>query len=444
MREVPLVMPKMSMTMTEGTFLTWLKKEGDVIRNGDIVCEVASDKVDIEVESPIDGTLGRLVAKSEDVIQVGAPLAFISTESDDLLDGIFDSAPTPAAPVAAADPAPTPPRATPPSRRGPQPAVPFARRRASELKINLRDVNGSGPGGLVTLADVEQAAENRTPAPAATPAPPVVAVTPSSPPVVTVTPSSPPAVTVTPSAPTAVSVSPSDGTDPFGPVEVVALSRIARVAGRALTTSWTTIPHVTHHDAADITDLDVYRREVDQETADCRITLLAFVIAASARALRAHPAVNSSLTLDEKSITLKRYCHIGVAVDTDGGLVVPVIRDAERKGIVEISRDLADISTRARDQALTAEDLSGASFTISSLGGIGGTAFTPIVNRPQVAILGMSRSVVAPVWNGEEFRPRLQLPLSLSYDHRVVDGALGARFTARVAHLLGDVRRLLL
>ena len=438
MREVPLVMPKMSMTMTEGTFLTWLKKEGDVIRNGDIVCEVASDKVDIEVESPIDGTLGRLVAKSEDVIQVGAPLAFISTESDDLLDGIFDSAPTVASPVAAADPAPTPPRATPPSRRGPQPAVPFARRRASELKINLREVIGSGPGGLVTLADVELAAENRAPAPApapaATPAPPAVTVTPSAPPAAPVPASSPPAVPGTPSA----------DTDPFGPVEVVALSRIARVAGRALTTSWTTIPHVTHHDDADITDLDVYRREVDQETADCRITLLAFVIAASARALRTYPAVNSSLTLDEKSITLKRYCHVGVAVDTEGGLVVPVIRDADRKGIVEISHDLADISTRAREHALTGEDLSGASFTISSLGGIGGTAFTPIVNRPQVAILGVSRSVVAPVWNGEEFRPRLQLPLSLSYDHRVVDGALGARFTARIAHLLGDVRRLLL
>ena len=439
-------MPKMSMTMTEGTFLTWLKEEGDVIRNGDVVCEVASDKVDIEVESPIDGTLGKLIAQPEDVIQVGAPLAYISTESDDLLEGLFDSAPTPAPSDAPTDPvlAPTPAHATPPSRRGPQPAVPFARRRASELKVELRDVIGSGPGGLVTLVDIDRVAEARIAVQAApaTPVPAPSTPAPSTPAPSTPAPSTP--VPVSTPAPPVDESMPSAGTDPFGPVEVVALSRIARVSGSALTASWTTIPHVTHHDDADITDLDAYRREVDTQTAGCRITVLAFVIAACARALRTHPAVNSSLTLDEKSITLKRYCHIGVAVDTDNGLVVPVIRDADRKGIVEISRDLADVSTRAREHTVTGDDLGGASFTISSLGGIGGTAFTPIVNRPQVAILGVSRSAIKPVWDGDQFVPRLQLPLSLSYDHRVIDGALGARFTAHVAHLLGDVRRLLL
>lgn len=452
MHDLPLVMPKMSMTMTEGTFLVWHKKEGDVIRNGDVVCEVASDKVDMEVESPLDGTLGALLAQPDDVITVGAPLAYISTDSEDVLAGLFDDnsgAEASEVPVeAAAELEPTATggsvalmAATPPSRRGPQPAVPYARRRASELRVDLREVIGSGPGGVVTVGDVETAAQSTTTtasAPATTSPPVVEAASPL------VEAASPPAEATPPPAPSRSTAAAGTGFEHLGPVSVEPLSRVARVAGPALTASWTSIPHVTHHDHADITDLDAYRRQVDSETGDCRVTLLAFVIAAATRSLRAHPRVNSSLAADGTSLVLKQYCNIGVAVDTDRGLVVPVIRNADRKGVLELSRELAELSHRARENSLSGDDVSGACFTISSLGGIGGTAFTPIVNAPEVAILGVSRSSTDPVWNGEVFEPRLRLPLSLSYDHRVVDGALGARFTAHLALLLGDVRRLVL
>jgi pyruvate dehydrogenase E2 component (dihydrolipoamide acetyltransferase) len=175
-----------------------------------------------------------------------------------------------------------------------------------------------------------------------------------------------------------------------------------------------------------------------------RVTLLAFILKAAVSALKQYPRVNSSLSAAQDALVLKRYYHIGVAVDTDQGLVVPVIKNVDRKGITELSHDLADVSARARDGKLTGDDVSGASFTISSLGGIGGTAFTPIVNSPEAAILGVSKSRIEPVWDGEQFGPRLMLPLSLSYDHRIVDGALAARFTTHLAHVLGDVRRLLL
>nr|WP_281367373.1 2-oxo acid dehydrogenase subunit E2 [Nocardioides kongjuensis] len=228
----------------------------------------------------------------------------------------------------------------------------------------------------------------------------------------------------------------------FGPVRRVPLSRIKKISGPHLQRSWLNVPHVTHSDEADITELDVYRRELDEAAkADgYRVTLLSFLLKAAAATLRKYPEVNSSLSGDE--LVLKDYVHVGVAVDTPDGLVVPVVRDVDRKGILEISRELADLSARARDGKLTATDMQGATFTISSLGGIGGTAFTPIVNAPEVAILGVVRSKTAPVWDGETFVPRLMLPLCLSYDHRVIDGALAARFTAHLAHLAADVRRL--
>ncbi|MFI6368562.1 2-oxo acid dehydrogenase subunit E2 [Nocardia sp. NPDC050630] len=428
MREVPLVMPKMSMTMTEGTFIVWHKAAGDVVTSGDVVCEVASDKVDMEVESPLDGTLARLVAEPDQVIAVGEPLAFIATDADDMLEGLFDggAAPDaadagPAANAAQANDAPT--GATPPSRRGPRPAVPRARRRASELRVDIDTVTGTGPDGLITVADVEAAdvTESSTPAPAAQ----VQAVT-----VATATPA------------------PADyhGFERFGEVELSPLSRISRISGPALANSWATIPHVTQHDVADITDLDVFRRELDADAKreGYRVTLLAFVLKAVVSALQEYPRVNSSLSEDGKSLVLKRYYHLGVAVDTDQGLVVPVVHDVDRKGISVLSRELGAISERARSGKLTGDDVTGATFTVSSLGGIGGTAFTPIVNSPEAAILGVSRSRIEPVWDGETFWPRLQLPISLSYDHRIIDGALGARFAARVASLLGDVRRLIL
>jgi pyruvate dehydrogenase E2 component (dihydrolipoamide acetyltransferase) len=429
MREVPLVMPKMSMTMTEGTFLVWHRKEGDAIQAGDLVCEVASDKVDMEVESPIEGTLARLVAEPDQVIAVGAPLAFIMSEADDMLGDLFDDAPTAAAEQQEAPPqkVAVPAAASPPSRRGPRPAVPFARRRASQLHIDINTVAATGPGGLITVSDVENAAGQTS----------TNGEAPSS---------AAPAAVAAPPAPAPQSAAAGDGFSAFGETVIEPLSRIAKVSGPALTRSWTTIPHVTQHDDADITDLDGYRRELDTAAkADGnRVTLLAFILKAAVSTLKAYPRVNSSLSAAGDSLVLKRYYHLGVAVDTEQGLVVPVVRDVDRKGITELSMELADISARARAGKLTGDDVRGASFTVSSLGGIGGTAFTPIVNSPEAAILGVSKGRIQPSWNGEEFVPRLQLPLSLSYDHRIIDGALAARFTAHLSHLLSDVRRLIL
>jgi len=232
----------------------------------------------------------------------------------------------------------------------------------------------------------------------------------------------------------------------FGPVEIRPLSRIQRLSGPALHRSWLNIPHVTHNDEADITVLDAYRRELDAaaKQESYRVTLLAFLMKASVCALREFPRFNSSLTPEKDALVYKSYYHLGVAVDTPEGLVVPVIRDVDRKGIREISQELSTVSAKARDGKLGVADLQGGCFTISSLGGIGGTGFTPIVNAPEVAILGVVRSRTAPVWDGTAFVPRLMLPISLSYDHRVIDGALAARFARYVCQLLDDIRRLLL
>ena len=232
----------------------------------------------------------------------------------------------------------------------------------------------------------------------------------------------------------------------FGQVETVPLPRIKKLSGPFLHRSWLNVPHVTHNDEADITELDAYRRELDAaaKAEGYRVTLLAFLMKAAVSALREFPEVNSSLSPEKDSLILKRYHHIGIAVDTPGGLVVPVIRDVGGKGITELSKELGAISQKARDGKLSPDDMSGGTFTISSLGGIGGTSFTPIVNAPEVAILGVVRSRMSPVWDGSEFVPRLMLPVSLSYDHRVIDGALAARFTRQLCTVLEDVRRLLL
>ena len=226
------------------------------------------------------------------------------------------------------------------------------------------------------------------------------------------------------------------------------LSRIKKVSGPFLHRSWLNVPHVTHNDEADITELDAYRKRLDTaakgEKNPYRVTLLAFLVKAVVAALKQHPEFNSSLTAEKDAIVLKRYYNIGIAVDTPDGLVVPVVKDADRKGIVELSQEFGAISAKARDGKLGPGDMQGGTFTISSLGGIGGTSFTPIVNAPEVAILGVVRSAMRPVWNGTEFVPRNMLPVSVSYDHRVVDGALAARFTRHLCFLLEDDRRLLL
>ena len=232
----------------------------------------------------------------------------------------------------------------------------------------------------------------------------------------------------------------------FGEIEEVELARIRRISGPFLHRAWLNIPHVTHHDEADITDLDIFRKDLDADAKKegYRITILSFIMKAVASALRVFPDFNASLTPDGQRLILKKYVNIGIAVDTPGGLVVPVIRDVHKKGIIAISQELAQVSTKARDGKLGPKEMQGGSISISSLGGIGGTAFTPIVNAPEVAILGVTRSRMKPVWDGSDFKPRNMLPLSLSYDHRVIDGALAARFTAYLCQALADARRLLL
>jgi pyruvate dehydrogenase E2 component (dihydrolipoamide acetyltransferase) len=228
----------------------------------------------------------------------------------------------------------------------------------------------------------------------------------------------------------------------FGPVEVQPLSRIKRISGPALHRNWISIPHVTNHEDADVTDLEALRQRVNAERPEAKLTLLAFLMKAVVAALQRHPELNASIEGD--TLVLKRYYHLGFAADTPQGLLVPVVRDVDRKGALELARETRELAAKAREGKLSLAEMSGASFTISSLGGIGGTGFTPIINAPEVAILGVSRSATRPVWNGSAFEPRLMLPLSLSYDHRVIDGALAARFNATLAALLADLRRSLL
>ena len=301
-------------------------------------------------------------------------------------------------------------------------ASPTVRRFARELGVDLTFVKGSGLKGRILKEDVQgyvkQALTQGAPAPAAT------------------------------ALPFALPPAPAVDFARFGPIEIRELSRIQKLSGRHLHRAWLSIPHVTQFDAADITDLEAFR-QAQQATATAggvKLTLLPFLLKAVATALGRMPTFKASLTTDGEGLVLKHYTHIGVAVDTPQGLVVPVVRDVDRKGLQDLARELADLSQKARAGKLLPADMQGGCFSISSLGGIGGTAFTPIVNAPEVAILGVSRATRQPVWREEAgaFVPRLMLPLSLSYDHRVIDGADGARFTHLLGELLGDIRRLLL
>ena len=230
----------------------------------------------------------------------------------------------------------------------------------------------------------------------------------------------------------------------FGEVESKPLSRIKKISGANLARNWAMIPHVTQFDEADITELEAFRKQLGEEHKDTRVSPLVFQIKAVVSALKKFPSFNASLDADGENLILKKYFHVGIAVDTPDGLVVPVIRDCDQKGLLELARELGDLSGRAREKKLGPAEMSGGCFSISSLGGIGGSGFTPIVNAPEVAILGVSKAQMKPVWNGSKFKPRLMLPLSLSYDHRVIDGAEAARFAAFLAHQLGDIRRLML
>ena len=411
--------------------------EGDLVTENDPVVTLESDKATMEVPSSAAGTVQRVHVAVGDTVNVGdVLLTLLQADTADTAAQTADvdqqeSSPEQAAKVsaaaqssaAAAAPAPS---TTPSAGAAPGPAAaadgrlphagPGVRRLARELDIDLATITGTGPKGRITKEDLRRSLAGSQPA------------------------------SVPPASGMGIPEIPPQDFAAYGPIETRELPRITKLSGPFLHRSWLNVPHVTHNDEADITDLDTYRKELDAAAKEqgYRVTLLAFLMKASVSALREHPQVNSSLSPGKDALIYKSYYHLGIAVDTPGGLVVPVIRDVDRKGIDELSRELGETSSRARAGKLTPGEMQGGTFTISSLGGIGGTSFTPIVNAPESAILGVVRAKMMPVWNGKKFKPRLMLPLSLSYDHRVIDGALAARFTRRLCYLLEDVRRLVL
>jgi pyruvate dehydrogenase E2 component (dihydrolipoamide acetyltransferase) len=406
---------------------------GDVVSEEDPLVTLESDKATMDVPSSASGEVREVLVKVGDRVSEGTKVLILASGDGDgaeppsligQQEPATESAGAPAG--AAASPPAAPAPAAPPAEGAPSPdgahAGPSVRRLARELGVDLGTISGTGQKGRITKEDLLAAI--RGPETAAAPAAAPAAAGTGIPPI------------------------PAQDFSKFGPVESEPLPRIKKISGPFLHRSWLNVPHVTHMDDADITELDAYRKELDTaakaEKDPYRVTLLSFLLKASVSALRAFPEVNSSLSPEGDSLILKQYVNIGVAVDTPGGLVVPVIKDVDRKGVTEISKDLGGISAKARDGKLGADDMSGGTFTISSLGGIGGTSFTPIVNAPEVAILGVVRSRQQPVWDGTQFVPRLMLPVCLSYDHRVIDGALAARFTRHLCNVLEDVRRLVL
>ena len=404
--------------------ITVLVKVGDTIAAEDPLIELESDKATMEVPSPVAGRIASIVVKEGDRVSEGSVI--LTVEAEGSAAAAAASAPTsaPAAAPAASVPAAAAPAAPAVTDSGfnKAHASPSIRAFARQLGIDLAKINGSGRKGRILRDDVTAALKAS--------AVPVAA------------------------ASGGAALSGGMGIPPipvvdfskFGPVENVEMPRIKKLSGPALHRSWLNVPHVTHQEEADITEIDQFRKELDDEAKKdgYRVTLLALVIKASVSALRKHWEFNSSIHPDGDKLIRKSYYNIGFAADTPNGLVVPVIKDADRKGIVDISKELGGLSAKARAGELKSQDMQGATFTISSLGGIGGVAFTPIVNAPEVAILGLTRSRMAPVWDGQQFVPRNMLPMSISYDHRAIDGALAARFAATLKHLLGDVRRIML
>ena len=408
-----------------------LVKEGDAINAEDPLLTLESDKATMEVPAPSSGTVEKILVKVGDKVSEGTPILMFKggegamTQPPSLVNQ--QEPPPQPQPLAVANA--TPAQAVASADRGAGAtagaadfgnvhASPSVRRVARELGVDLTKLKGSGEKGRVTKDDVLSFLKGPSAAPAV----------------------------AAPSGGMGIPEIPAVDFSKFGPVETKQLPRIKKLSGPHLHRAWLNVPHVTHNDESDITEIDAYRKELDTVAKDkgYRVTLLAFLMKAAVSALREFPDFNSSLSPEKDSLIVKKYYHIGIAADTPEGLVVPVIRDVDRKGIHELSRELGSASKKARDGKLSSTDMQGACFTISSLGGIGGTSFTPIVNAPEVAILGVVRSKMAPVWNGKEFAPRLMLPVSLSYDHRVIDGALAARFSRHLCHVLEDVRRLVL
>ena len=407
-----------------------LIKAGDTVEVGQSVLVLESDKASMEVPTEIAGKVDRVAIRVGDKVKQGDLVATVSggaAAAPAAASAAEAPQAAPAAPVEASKPAPAPAPAPAAANAKIDEAAfatahasPSMRKFAREMNVDLGKVQGTGPRGRILESDIKAYVKGL----------------------------------LVDGAPVAAAVSGGSGIPPvpavdfsqFGEIEEQALSRINVLTGAAMIRCWLNIPHVTQHDYADITELEAFRvsLKAEAEKRGVRVTMLAFLMKALVSALKELPRFNSSLSPDGKTLILKKYYNIGIAVDTPNGLVVPVIRDVDKKGIFELSSDLAAISKKARDGKLTPKDMSGASMTISSLGGIGGTFFTPIVNSPEVAILGVSRSAMQPVWNGKDFTPRLMLPMSLSYDHRVIDGALGARMTTLLAQILGDMKRTLL
>jgi pyruvate dehydrogenase E2 component (dihydrolipoamide acetyltransferase) len=409
-----------------------LVKAGDTVEAEQPIVTLESDKASMDVPSPAAGKIMEIVVKVGDKVSMGSLVGkldaggsagSVSPDQEDEADAKEeeDAAEAPrTSPVAPTDLPPRPPRA------GSGPALPdfsgvFAgpavRRVARELSLDLNLIKGTGEKGRITREDLKAALSRGVAAPAggggALPSVPQVDFA------------------------------------KFGPIETVPLSRIKKISGPRLHASWVNIPHVTHTDEADITDLDAFRKALDEEakkdkSKPYRVSLLPLLMRAAVSTLKAFPNFNAALSAGGDSLILRRYWHIGVAVDTPDGLVVAVVKDVDQKGVIDVARELGALSEKARAGKLAPTEMQGATFTISSLGGIGGTAFTPIVNAPEVAILGVVRSKMAPVWDGTAFQPRLMLPLCLSYDHRVIDGAAGARFMRHLAGLLEDMRRVIL
>ncbi|MBM4189622.1 MAG: dihydrolipoyllysine-residue acetyltransferase [Betaproteobacteria bacterium] len=414
---------------------------GDTINKEQPLITLESDKASMEIPSPAAGVVRELKIKLGDKVSEGHPILMLEmAETTGTTTAatapVVTSFTPPAADAATAVPPPSRPAPAVPAPIAPKDtpnpvaervefapgklphASPSVRRFARELGANLALITGSGAHGRILKEDVQAWIKGEL--------------------------SKPRGAEQGFSLPTTPAVDFSK----FGPIETQPLSRIQRLSGANLHRNWITAPHVTQFDEADITDLEEFRKSMGDDAAKkgVKLTLLAFLMKAVVNALRAYPKFNASLDPDGENLILKQYIHIGFACDTPDGLVVPVIRDVNQKDVMTIARDLADLSARARERKLKVEEMQGGCFTISSLGGIGGTAFTPIINCPEVAILGLSRADTKPIWNKvtKAFEPRLMLPLSLSYDHRVIDGADGARFTSHLRLMLSDVRRLLL
>ena len=408
---------------------------GDTVSEDQSLITVEGDKASMEVPAPFGGVVKEILVKSGDKVSTGSLIMRFEVAGAAPAVAVSAPAPQVASPAPAAQPAQSGnvsglSQEQVVASAGYAHATPVIRRLAREFGVNLDKVKGTGHKGRIVKEDIEayvktavKAYESGATAQAA-------------------------GNGVANGAGLGLLPWPKVDFSKFGEVEEVELSRINKISGANLHRNWVMIPHVTHFDKADITDLEAFRKEqnalAEKQKLGVKITPVVFIMKAVAKALEAYPRFNSSITEDAQRLILKKYINIGVAVDTPNGLVVPVFKNVNKKGIIELSRELMEVSKKAREGKLTASDMQGGCFTISSLGGIGTTHFAPIVNAPEVAILGVSKSSMEPVWNGKEFAPRLILPMSLSFDHRVIDGADGARFISYIGAVLADLRRLIM